>query len=181
MVSGRIGLYKIFLYFDSFVHESIVLSFLPPICIGHTVAILLRASWAVYDPSSTSLLYALHHTILVKTISCEAYMLNMRREAIQYGILFLFSPFHEYSNLEYEHVPVQYRVHQAEHVIHICAAASQEYVKDQQVTHTHTPTENNTPDTDTHAHDKNNAPNPQTNTSHKHSTQTPKRTPPTNT
>ena len=26
-------------------------------------------------------------------------------------------------------------------------------------THTHTPTENNTPDTDTHAHDKNNTPN----------------------
>jgi len=37
-------------------------------------------------------------------------------------------------------------------------------------THTHTPTENNTPDTDTHAHDKNNTPNPQTNTSHKHLT-----------
>jgi len=40
--------------------------------------------------------------------------------------------------------------------------------KDQQVTHT--PTENNTPDTDTHAHDKNNTPNPQTTTSHKHLT-----------
>jgi len=36
--------------------------------------------------------------------------------------------------------------------------------------HTHTPTENNTLDTDTHAHDKNNTPNPQTNTSHKHLT-----------
>ena len=34
-------------------------------------------------------------------------------------------------------------------------------------THTHTPTENNTPDTDTHTHDKNNTLNPQTNTSHK--------------
>ena len=33
---------------------------------------------------------------------------------------------------------------------------------------THTPAENNTPDTDTHAHDKSNTPNP-------------KRTPPTNT
>ena len=42
--------------------------------------------------------------------------------------------------------------------------------KHQQVTHTHAPTENNTPDTDTHAHDKNNIPNPQTNTSHKHLT-----------
>ena len=36
--------------------------------------------------------------------------------------------------------------------------------------HTHTPTENNTPDTDTHTHDKNNTPNPQTNISHKHLT-----------
>jgi len=36
--------------------------------------------------------------------------------------------------------------------------------------HTHTPTENITPDTDTHAHDKNNTPNPQTNTSHTHLT-----------
>jgi len=36
--------------------------------------------------------------------------------------------------------------------------------------HTHTPTENNTPDTHTHTHDKNNTPNPQTNTLHKHLT-----------
>jgi len=34
--------------------------------------------------------------------------------------------------------------------------------------HTHTPTENNTPETETHAYDKYNTPNPQTNTSHKH-------------
>jgi len=43
--------------------------------------------------------------------------------------------------------------------------------------HTHTPTENNTPDTDTHAHDKNNTPNPQTNTSHKHKGPFPNRAP----
>jgi len=49
-----------------------------------------------------------------------------------------------------------------------CDGLSQE--KDQQVTHTHTPTENNTADADTHTHDKNNTPNPQTNISHKHST-----------
>ena len=36
--------------------------------------------------------------------------------------------------------------------------------------HTHTPTENNTPDTDTHAHDKNTTPNLQMNTSHEHLT-----------
>jgi len=33
---------KIFLYFESFVHESIVLSFLLPSCIAHTVAILVH-------------------------------------------------------------------------------------------------------------------------------------------
>jgi len=43
-------------------------------------------------------------------------------------------------------------------------------VKDQQVTHTHKPTENNTPETDTHTEGKNTTPNPQTNTSHKHLT-----------
>jgi len=42
--------------------------------------------------------------------------------------------------------------------------------KDQQVTHTYTPTENNTPDIDTHTYDKNNTPTPQTNTPHKHFT-----------
>ena len=44
------------------------------------------------------------------------------------GILFIFSPVYEYSNLEYEHGPVEYRVHRAEYVIHIRVAASQEYV-----------------------------------------------------
>jgi len=42
-----VGLYKIFFYFESFVHESIVLSFLPPTCIAHTVAILLHDYWAI--------------------------------------------------------------------------------------------------------------------------------------
>ena len=60
--------YKIFVYFEWFVNESIVLSFLPPTCIAHTVAILLHAYWAIYHPPSTSLMYAIHHTILVITI-----------------------------------------------------------------------------------------------------------------
>jgi len=47
---------------------------------------------------------------------------------IQYGILFTFSLFCEYSNLEYVHVPAMYRVNQAECVIRILVAASQEYV-----------------------------------------------------
>jgi len=41
------GLYKIFVYFESFVHEAIVLSFLPPTCIAHTVAIRLHDYWAI--------------------------------------------------------------------------------------------------------------------------------------
>ena len=48
--------------------------------------------------------------------------------SIQYGILFILSPVYEYSTLEYEHVPVSYRVHRAEYVNHIIVAASQECV-----------------------------------------------------
>jgi len=44
------------------------------------------------------------------------------------GILFIFSLFSEYNNLEYVPVPVMYRVNQAEYAIHILVAASQEYV-----------------------------------------------------
>jgi len=48
---------------------------------------------------------------------------------MKYGLLFISSPFYEYSNLEYEHVPVYYRVvQQAEYVIHVIVAASQECV-----------------------------------------------------
>jgi len=46
---------------------------------------------------------------------------------MNYGILFIVSSFYEYSHLEYEHVPVYYRVHQAEYVIHL-VAPSQIYV-----------------------------------------------------
>jgi len=47
---------------------------------------------------------------------------------INYGILFRFSLFYEYSILEYEHVHVIYRVSQAEYVIRIRVVAPQEYV-----------------------------------------------------
>ena len=46
----------------------------------------------------------------------------------KYGIIFIFSPLYEYSNLDYVRVPVIHRVHQAESVIHMRVAASQEYV-----------------------------------------------------
>jgi len=67
----RCNPYKRFVHFESFVHESIVLLFLPPTCIAHTVAILLHDYRAIYDPPSTSLLYAIHHTMLVIIISCK--------------------------------------------------------------------------------------------------------------
>ena len=71
-ISGQrqvcLGLYKIF----SCVHEAIVLSFYPPTSIPHTVAILLHEYLGnIRPPPSTSLLYAIHHTLLVIPISCK--------------------------------------------------------------------------------------------------------------
>jgi len=43
-----VGLYQIFLYFQSFVHGLFVLSFFRPACIAHAVATLLHDCWAVY-------------------------------------------------------------------------------------------------------------------------------------
>jgi len=42
-----------------------------PICITHTTVILLRDFCAIYDLPPTLPGYAIHHTILVKTISCK--------------------------------------------------------------------------------------------------------------
>jgi len=67
-------------------HESIVLSFLPPTCIAHTVAILLHDWRAIYDPSSTSLVYAIHHTILVITISCKGQVSTGARVEMGLGL-----------------------------------------------------------------------------------------------
>ena len=53
----------------------------------------------------------------------SAYMFNTRRGRIKYSLLFIFSLFYEYSNLEYVHIHVIYRVKQAEYVIHILLAA----------------------------------------------------------
>jgi len=49
--TGHLGLFKIFFYFESFVHESNLLSFFPPAYIAHTVAILLaRLSRNIRSP-----------------------------------------------------------------------------------------------------------------------------------
>jgi len=41
----------------------------PPTRIAHTIALLLHAYCAIYDPPPTALVYAIHHTILVMAIS----------------------------------------------------------------------------------------------------------------
>ena len=46
----------------------------------------------------------------------------------EYGTLFIFSLFCEYSHLEYERIHAIYRDSQAEYVIHILVIAPQEYV-----------------------------------------------------
>ena len=61
-------------------------------------------------------------------------------------------------------------VRTAEPVRFFLRVAAEPTCKNINRSHTHTPTENKTPDTDTHTHDKNDTPNPQTNTPHKHLT-----------
>jgi len=53
-----------------------------------------------------------------------SYMLNTRRGEF----LFIFSLLYEYTNLQYVHIHVIYRVHQAEYGIRMHEAAPQEYV-----------------------------------------------------
>jgi len=74
-----VGLYKIFVYFKGFVQDRIIL-FLPlPICIAHTVAILLHDyCCAIYDRPPTPRLYAIHHTQLGLAISCKSQLAGSR-------------------------------------------------------------------------------------------------------
>jgi len=64
-------------------------------------------------------------------------MLNTREGRTQCGILFIFSLFCEYINLEYVRMHVIYRVHQAEYAN---VAAPQEYVNTYSTRRTRTPT-----------------------------------------
>ena len=67
------GPYKIFFYFESFVHEPIGISFLPLTCIAHTIATRVHGYCPIYDSPPTSLVYAVHvhHTTLAMAISCK--------------------------------------------------------------------------------------------------------------
>jgi len=69
----RIGLYKIFFYFWSFVHDSIVLSFSRPACITHTVAIPLHDYRAIYTSPARPpccIPYTIHYWLI--TIMCKS-------------------------------------------------------------------------------------------------------------
>jgi len=65
------GLYKISLHLILCVQESIIPLLHPPICITHTSAILLRDFVQYMTPLPDWNLYAIHHTVLVMTISCK--------------------------------------------------------------------------------------------------------------
>ena len=65
------GLHKIFVSVEPCVYESNLLSFPAPTCIAHPGVILVHGYWAVHPPPSDLPFYAIHHTILVITISCK--------------------------------------------------------------------------------------------------------------
>jgi len=72
-----LGLYKIFVYFEDVVHESTILSPLPPTCIAHPGAISLHDDLNRVNttPLPSSRVYAIYHKILVITISCKGQVL----------------------------------------------------------------------------------------------------------
>jgi len=57
-------------------HESVIPLSPPPMCTTHTTAIPLRDFCAICDLPPTLPVEAIHHTLLVMTISCKAYVLN---------------------------------------------------------------------------------------------------------
>jgi len=68
---SALSLYKIFVHFEAFMHESIIRVLPSPTCIAHNSAILLHDHCAIYDPPRPPLAYAIHHTILAMAISCK--------------------------------------------------------------------------------------------------------------
>ena len=71
MALSPFGVYKILLYFEAYVHESIIFYCPHPTRIAHTIALLLHGYCAIYDSPPTPLVYAIQHTILVMAISCK--------------------------------------------------------------------------------------------------------------
>ena len=71
LLAPQLGLYKIFVYFEAVVQESTILFFAPATCTAHPGAVLLHNYGSVYDSPSDLTGNAIHHTILVITISCK--------------------------------------------------------------------------------------------------------------
>ena len=75
------SLYKRVFYFTALLWESIILVLPPPTtCKAYPTALLLHDCCAIYDPPSTPLLYAIHHTILAMTILCKGQRLLCRKD-----------------------------------------------------------------------------------------------------
>jgi len=79
-----ISLYEIWFHFKALLWESIILLLPPPTCNAYSIAIRVHNVCAIYDPPPTPLVYAIHDTILVMTISCKGqappYVGNARSE-----------------------------------------------------------------------------------------------------
>jgi len=67
----QLGLYKIFVYFEAAVHDPTILSPPPPPALPTLVQYYCTIIGQYTTPPPTSRLYAIHHTILVITISCK--------------------------------------------------------------------------------------------------------------
>jgi len=67
----RLSLYNILFYFKALLWESILLSFPAPTCIAHPGEYYCTTIGQYTTPPPTSCLYAIHHTILVITVSCK--------------------------------------------------------------------------------------------------------------
>jgi len=67
----QLGLYKIVFHCKAFAHRSLIVLLPPPTCIAHAIAILLHGYCTIYDPPPTPFLFAVHHTLLLVSISCK--------------------------------------------------------------------------------------------------------------
>jgi len=87
-----VNLYKILFHFKALLWESIILCMPPATCKVYPIAILLHNHCTIYAPPPTTRPAVLY-------VECA-------ERRLKYGILFIYSRFYEYSNLEYVRVPV---------------------------------------------------------------------------
>jgi len=70
-------------HFKALLWESSILLLPSPNCKAYPIAILLHAQCAIYAPSPTPPLYAIHNTIFVMAISCQG---QVERETAVRGL-----------------------------------------------------------------------------------------------